>query len=211
MSVLNRVAYFQGRRDELPNQDLARDLAESKDAAAIREIAAAIWHPDRNIQSDCLKVLYEIGYLDAELIADYAEDFLKLLHHKNNRMVWGGMIALSTIATLKADLLFQHRLEVQEIMGEGSVITIDSGVKILALMAAQKDEYRQVLFPYLLHHLETCRSSDIPRHAELIAPVVNKGQDADSTTSFRAVLEKRLRLLTAPQAARVNKILKQIA
>ena len=39
MSVLNKTAYFLGRRDETPNQELARDLASSEDQVGIREIA----------------------------------------------------------------------------------------------------------------------------------------------------------------------------
>ncbi|MCI0618234.1 hypothetical protein L0244_35095, partial [bacterium] len=98
MSVLNKIAYFQNRRDEVPNQMLARELAEKKNKKGIREIAENLWSENQNVQSDCLKVLYEIGFLNPNLIAEYAGDFLKLLKSKNNRMVWGSMIALSTIA-----------------------------------------------------------------------------------------------------------------
>ena len=95
MSALNRLASSLGRRDEVPNQELARDLAARKDKAGIREIAENLWNKDKNIQADCIKVLYEVGYLEPKLIADYAEDFVKLLRSKNNRLVWGGMTALA--------------------------------------------------------------------------------------------------------------------
>ena len=39
MSVLNRLATSLGRRDEVPNQELARDLAAKKDKVGVREIA----------------------------------------------------------------------------------------------------------------------------------------------------------------------------
>ena len=39
MSVLNKIAYFQNRRDEVPNQELARQLAEKKNKKGIQEIA----------------------------------------------------------------------------------------------------------------------------------------------------------------------------
>ena len=68
MSTLDRIAYFQGRRDEVPNQELARDLAAREDQAGIREIAEALWRREPNVRSDCLKVLYEIGYLKPELV-----------------------------------------------------------------------------------------------------------------------------------------------
>ncbi len=41
MSVLNRLACSQGRRDEVPNQELAHALAATEDREGIREIAVA--------------------------------------------------------------------------------------------------------------------------------------------------------------------------
>ena len=56
MSVLNKIAYFQNRRDEVPNQELAKELAQTKNRRGIREIAENLGHKNQNIQSDCLKV-----------------------------------------------------------------------------------------------------------------------------------------------------------
>lgn len=108
MSVLNKLAHFQNRRDEAPNQALARELAEKKDRAGVREIARNLWNENRDVQSDCLKVLYEVGSLDPRLIAAYAGDFLKLLKSRNNRLVWGSMTALAAIAEIKAAEIYAH-------------------------------------------------------------------------------------------------------
>lgn len=205
MSILNNIAYFQNRRDEVPNQELARELAEFKNEAGIKEIAENLWHKNQNVQSDCLKVLYEIGYIDPELIAAYAGDFLKLLRHKNNRLVWGSMIALSTIAELKADELYPHVEEIKQVMALGSVITIDAGVKALAGIASKNDEYNRAIFPYLVHHLQTCRSKEIPQHAEKTLVAVNETNKEE----FIAALEGRMVEMTPPQAARVKKVIKE--
>src|SRR3990172_8539413 len=133
MSALNRIAHLQNRRDEVPNQELARDLARQKNREGIREIAENLWNKDKNIQADCIKVLYEVGYIDPSLIAGYAEDFLKLLRSRNNRLVWGGMIALSTVAELRADLIHANLDQILKAMHSGSVITVDNAVKALAL------------------------------------------------------------------------------
>ncbi len=61
MSTLSRIASAVGRRDEVPNQILARELAERRDTAAISEIAAGMKGRDKAVQADCIKVLYEIG------------------------------------------------------------------------------------------------------------------------------------------------------
>jgi hypothetical protein len=204
MSVLNKIAFFQNRRDEIPNQAVARILAQTRSRADIREIAENLWNEEPNLQSDCLKVLYELGYLAPELIAEYVEDFLRLLKHRNNRMVWGGMIALSTVADLKAAEIFPHIDEIIQVMNKGSVITMDNGIKTLALVASQNDEYRQVIFPTLLDHLKTCRPKEVPQHAEKSLPAVTAGDKSD----FIRVLEKRLEEMTASQATRVKKIIK---
>ena len=206
MSALEKIAYYQNRRDEVPNQELAKDLAAKKDRKGIREIAENLWNKNAQIQSDCLKVLYEIGYLQPELIAPYAEDFLKLLHSRKNRLVWGAMIALSTVADLKADVIYPHVEEIKQVMDRGSVITQDNGVKVLALVAARKAAYSKTIFPYLLHHLETCRPKDVPQHAEKAAVAVN----TRNRQAFIAVLEKRLVDLKGAQAARVKKVIKEV-
>src|SRR5262245_41497221 len=119
MTVIDRIAHFQHRRDEVPNQELAWDLAARRDRAGIREIAGHLWDKDKNVQADCIKVLYEVGAIDPALIANYTEDFLKLLKSRNNRLVWGGMTALSAVADLKADVILAHLSEIQKAMDHG--------------------------------------------------------------------------------------------
>jgi hypothetical protein len=205
MSVLNRIAASQGRRDEAPNRELAHDLAARADHDGIRELAANLDHPDQNVRSDCLKTLYEVGYLRPELVAGYAAEFLRLLRDRNNRMVWGSMLALSTIASLRADDLFQHRAEIQAVMAQGSVITVDNGIKILATIAAAHPSYRSELFPFLLHHLETCRPKDVPQHAEAIVQAV----DAAHADGFVATLERRMTSMSASRTTRLRRVIKQ--
>ncbi len=204
MSVLERIAYFQNRRDDIPNQELAMELAELEDRAGIKEIAENLQHKNRRVQGNCIKVLYEIGYLKPELIAPYADDFLQLLQSKNNRLVWGSMIALSTIAQVAPNALYPHYAKIQRAMERGSVITIDAGVKTLALIAAANKEYRQTLLPWLLHHLQTCRPKDVPQHAEKIAIAV----DAQNPDEFLAILNARLPELSKTQSRRIKKLIR---
>jgi hypothetical protein len=205
MSVLNRISYFQNRRDEVPNQELARELADKKDHEGIREIAENLWNKEKRIQADCIKVLYEIGYIDPSLIAEYTENFLKLLKNWNNRLVWGGMTALSTVADIRADDLFNHLQELQSAIEKGTVITVDGGILTLARIASTREEFRQVIFPYLLNHLKTCRPKDVPQHSEksLLAVVDSNKND------FIAVLDTRMGHLTETQKKRVKKVIKE--
>lgn len=204
MSVLGKIAHFQDRRDEVPNQEVARELAQTRSLADIREIAENLWNKEPNIQSDCLKVLYELGYLVPELIADYLDDFLKLLKHRNNRMVWGGMIALSTIAGLQADRIFPHVDEIQKTMEAGSVITNDAGIKTLTEVAARKDEYRARIVPYLLERLSNSRPVDAPRYAEIILAAIGTADKAE----FVKILEKRMEAASGSRLARLMNTIK---
>jgi hypothetical protein len=204
MSVLGKIAHFQDRRDEVPNQEVARELAQTRSLADIREIAENLWNKEPNIQSDCLKVLYELGYLAPELIADYLDDFLKLLKHRNNRMVWGGMIALSTIAGLQADRIFPHVDEIQKTMETGSVITNDAGIKTLTEVAARKDEYRARIVPYLLDRLSNSRPVDAPRYAEIILAAIGTADKAE----FVKILEKRMEAASGSRLARLMNAIK---
>jgi len=204
MSVLGKIAHFQDRRDEVPNQEVARELAQTRSLADIREIAENLWNKEPNIQSDCLKVLYELGYLAPELIADYLDDFLKLLKHRNNRMVWGGMIALSTIAGLQADRIFPHVDEIQKTMEAGSVITNDAGIKALTEVAARKNEYRARIVPYLLERLSNSRPVDAPRYAEIILAAIGTADKAE----FVKILEKRMEAASGSRLARLKKAIK---
>jgi hypothetical protein len=205
MSVLDRLACSQGRRDQIPNQDLARQLAESADTQGIAEIARNLWNPNKSIQSDCLKVLYEIGSIKPELITDYVEDFIKLLGSRNNRLVWGGMTALSTIAPLRAAWLCGHVEAITSAMAGGSVITRDQGVKVLAALATSAAPCGTRAFSHLLSHLETCRPKEVPQHAESTLPAVG----GDRTRTFLDVVEKRLPGLSASQARRVRRVIRE--
>lgn len=205
MSVLNRLAHSLGRRDEVPNQELARDLVAKKDKKGIGEIAENLWNKDKNIQADCIKVLYEIGYIEPKLIADYAEDFVKLLKSKNNRLVWGGMTALAEVAKANPDAVFKNLEAIKKAKETGSVITVDNAISTLAWTAAANDKFSIAIFPYLLKHLSGCRPKEVPQHSEKTMPAVNASNKAD----FIRVLEKRMEDLSGSGLARVKKVIKQ--
>jgi hypothetical protein len=205
MSVLNRLASSLDRRDEVPNQELARDLASNRDKAGIREIAENLWNKDKNIQADCIKVLYEIGYLEPELIADYVDDFAQCLKSKNNRLVWGGMTALAEVAKANPNAVFKYVELIKKAKETGSVITVDNAIPALAYTAAANGIYNKDIFPYLLKHLGGCRPKEVPQHSEKTLPAVNAGNKLE----FINILEKRMEDLSGPGLARVKKVIKQ--
>ena len=205
MSVIAKLAHSLGRRDEVPNQELARDLAAKKDKKGIHEVAENLWNKDKNIQADCIKVLYEVGYIEPKLIVDYTEDFVKCLRNKNNRLAWGGMTALAEVAKANPDVVFKHLDAIKKAKETGSVITVDNAISTLAYTAAGNKQYNEVIFPYLLKHLSFCRPKEVPLHSEKATPAINASNKAD----FIKVLEKRTEDLSGGGLTRVKKVIKQ--
>ena len=206
MSVLNKIAYYQNRRDEVPNKELARELAETKDKRGIQEIAENLWHKNKSVRSDCLGVLYQIGYLDPGLIAVYVDEFLKLLKDKENRMVWGAMIGLATIADQCPKEIWQHIDEIIDTIEQGTLITFVWGIKTLAQVAKADKQYSKKIFPVLIGYLQKCNPRDLPLHAESVRVAVDNRNQAE----YLAVVQARQNELTSSQWTRLKKVLKDL-
>lgn len=204
MSVLDKLACALGRRDEIPNRDLARLLVETHDSDGVGELVVNLWNKDKGIQSDCIKALDEVGYLEPGMVAPYALDLLDLLESRDNRLVWGVMLALSTIGELAAEELFPRWQEICRAMDGGTVITRDGGVLALAGIACSSPERGAVILPYLLDHLRTCRPKDVPQHCEKILPALGAANSAE----FISVLEKRSEDLQAAPKKRVERVIR---
>ncbi len=200
---IERLACSLGRSDEEPNIDLAVLLCESKDKNGFDEIVNGLNNNNKAVASDCIKVLYEAGSRNPELLAPYAMDLLPLLNSTNNRLIWGGMTALAYIADLAAEVLFDNIDIILKAYKAGSVITVDNSISVFAAICAADETYSKKVFPIILAHLETCRPKEIPQHAERASICVNKG----NLLSFAGVLERRMSELTTLQAARVKKLL----
>ena len=206
MSIISKLSSKQERRDEEPNKELGRELVRTGNIEGIQEIAENLWNKDTKIQSDCDGVMEEIGRHKPELIEAYVFDFLKLLSDKRNRRVWQSMICLSFIAENKAGEIFESRETIIKTMEKGSVITQDNGIKVLARVASVENEYHQELYPYLVEKLKTCRPKSVAQYAESIFCAVKP----DNREEYRAVLEKRIGILTSSQQKRVKKILREL-
>jgi len=206
MSVLNKISYFQNRRDEVPNKELAKTLAETENKAGIAELVANLKHKNKSVQSDCLGVLYHVGYVKPHLIAGYVEDFLALLKSKNNRLVWGGMIALSTIADLKPKEICANLDAVKHAIDKGTLITVVWGVKTIAKVASSSKSCKPDVVPILLSQLKNCISRDVAMHFENSLPAI----DDENKAMFLRIVEDRKKEMTPSQLARLKKAMKNL-
>jgi len=206
MKVVEQLASSLDRRDEEPNIALARAIVAKKDKAAVKELVELLDHKSKDIQNDAIKVLYEIGALDPKLIAPYAPTFMKLLEHKNNRLQWGAMTAISTIVSEDPGTLYNSLPMIVEVANKGSVITRDYAVNILLQFCGMK-QYTKDAFPLFLEQLAGSPPNQVPMYAENAMPYIQEGQKAQ----FIKVLESRLGDIEKDsKKKRVEKVLKKL-
>ncbi|MEG0437778.1 hypothetical protein [Solibacillus cecembensis] len=204
ITIINKLATQLNRRDEEPNIELAHELVNKNDHEGIEEVIQNLFNKDKGIQQDCMKVAYEIGEMKPELISEYALIFIDLLKSRNNRLVWGAMTALCNIALVASETIMDHIELLFSTVKTGSVITVDKGVLTLGKLASVNKQNNERIFPFLLTHLATCRSKEIPQHSESTIIAVT----GDNKEQFLAVLKNRENELTAPQLKRVKKVYK---
>lgn len=204
MSWIRKIAFYRNIRNEIPNQELAKELAETNNVAGIKEIADYLFDKNSSVASDCIKVLYEIGYLKPELIKDYSEIFLRLLESKNNRMVWGGMIALATVAELNAELIGKQIELILNTMKKGTLITEVWGIKTLVGVSLKNNKTKEKLLPVLFDYLERCRPIDFATRVETILPVIS---NLDENEIMERIIAMKTSELSDSQTKKLNTIL----
>jgi hypothetical protein len=206
MTALDKLATALNRRDEVPNQELAKDIVRTNDRRAVKELVENLANKDKNIQSDCIKVLYEIGEREPALIAPYCREFGKLLDSKNNRLVWGAMTALDSITAQEPGRVYGLLAKVLGVAGSGSVITRDHAVGILVKLGTLK-QYADECMPLLVEQLLACPNNQFPMYAEMSLALVNDKNKA----ALQKVMTRRLDgLEKESQKKRVSKVLKRL-
>jgi hypothetical protein len=58
MNIISQLATSLNRRDETPNQLLAKLVAAANDSKAVKELVQNLTNQDKGIQSDCIKSLF---------------------------------------------------------------------------------------------------------------------------------------------------------
>lgn len=207
MSAFDLLATNLNRRDDEPNQKLAEEIISSKNTDWVKELVDHLEDKDKNIQSDCIKVLYEIGERgSAGLIAPYCNTFFRLLKSKNNRLVWGSMIAIDSITLLESEEVFNHLDEIDKIVESGSVITIDHGVSIYAKLTSI-EKYSEKVLDKLVNQLEKCPVKQFPMYIEKSEIAMNK----KTKDVFLSIIEMRYpELEKDTQRKRIDKIKKKL-
>jgi hypothetical protein len=201
------LASASGSRNEIPKQVLAAKIAESGDKSAVKELVENLENKSKNIQGDCIKTLYEVAEKKPELVSHYHAEFLKLLKHKNPRMVWGGMSALSAIASLVPDIMYNALPEIIDTADHnGSVIARDHAIYILAKIGTVKKYYENCI-ALIQEQLMKAPLNQLPMYAEISAQIVQEKDKA----AYKTILEERLAAIDLPaKRKRIEKVIKKL-
>lgn len=204
--IASRLSHARGRRDEEPNVQLAVELAGSKDVDGIARVADIAITGSRQAQQDAIKVLYEIGARDAELLRPHAQCILQLIDSRNNRMVWGALTAFAQLARVDATAIANNLDAILAAADAGSVIARDQAVQILIELKARPD-LAGTATAHLLARLKSAAVNQLPMYAERIHAAL----EAQDYPDFREVLTIRLADdMPMSKRRRIEKIVKKM-
>jgi hypothetical protein len=206
MSVIGKLASSLNRRDEFPNQELAKSILHGNDKKAVKELFELLHHKEKAISSDCIKVIYELATEKPELITTYARDLIALLDNKNNRLQWGAMIAIQAITSGNPKQIYAALPKIIASADKGTVITNDHCVGILIKLCAV-NEYEEDAFELLLERIKISPTNQLPMYAENAIPVIK----AKNKTAFINTLKSRLvEIEKDTKRKRVEKVISKV-
>lgn len=184
--IINKLASSLKRRDEAPNLELAKAIADAQDTDSVKELVENLSNK-KAIQNDCIKVLYEIGEQAPKLIAPYIPEFVSQLNSKNNRLQWGAMTALESVTIESPKDIYRALPAILLAADKGSVITKDRAVNILIKLCSFEN-YAEQTFTLLIEQLLKSPVNQVPMYAERAAPIIH----TKNKTTFVETLRSRL-------------------
>lgn len=207
LNVETRLAGTLGRRDEIPNIELAEDIAGSGNKEAVADLVAVLDRGKTSQRSDAIKVLYEIGDRNPELIATHVPAFLKHMTSANNRLVWGSLSALAAICRAEPGKIERHLGGILTAANGGSVIAKDQAMSILMTLAADTSHAGKIV-PMLIGRLASAALNQLPMYAERSLPVI----PPEFRKSFSETLRQRLdEAMPQSKRKRIEAVLRKAA
>lgn len=193
-------------RDEKPNINLAETICSTSDIESVSELVELLNHSDSAVQADAVKVLYEIGERNPSMIAGYLPQFIALLNHKNNRMIWGSMCAIDAAVSANPKAVYKNLSVIMETAEKGSVITKDHAVSILVKLCESPKFYPDCI-ELLLELTITAPENQFPSYCEKSSLVVKH----EHILRLNTIISDRISTIDQEsRLKRLNKVLKNL-
>lgn len=204
-SIAGQLAGAMDRRDERPNVALAEAIAAAGNREAVRELVQLVRSGTTRQRNDAMKVLYEIGARDPDLIGGHCPVFLEALGSGTSRQVWGAMQALDSVAELRAEEIAAELPRIIEAADRGSVIAKDRCTSLLTKLA--RAGYAEKAVPILVERLKSAAPNQFPTYAEETASVVTP----EAKPGLIATIRQRLEGITQKaKRERMQKLLRKL-
>lgn len=167
--VYGRLGAVLGIRDTKADIALGQDIAARGAADEIAGLVELL--DDAKVASSAIKAIYECGYVAPRLLVPHLPRFRALMDCGNNRLVWGGTIAVWCVAMAAPEQVWPHRERLERCLQVGTVITQMSAVQALTTVAASDPAKAEALEEWFEEVLERIGSKQLVQCGELILPV----------------------------------------
>lgn len=204
MSVIEALSTSLKLKIQDPNIALAKEIVNSNNETGVLELINELGN--KKLASDCIKVLYEIGYLEPKFIEKFANVFLELLSHKDNRLQWGAMTALAEISKVNPEFVFENLNQIIQTANEGSVITKDQAFNILVELA-KIDKYYHKAFSLINEQLMIAPNNQFPKYVEQTFTIF---KPEDKEVFIKTIELKIVNIEVESKRKRTDKILQKL-
>ncbi len=207
MSISDKLAYSQGRKDQVPNKLLAQEITSAEDSERLIELIKFIESkPHRRLQMDAALTVAYVGDLLPKMLIPHVDFLIRKLKDPIDRVSWGSMIALSHVSPLVIDQMYENLPEILDAMDMGSIVGRDHGYQILVNLYVV-DQYSSDMLFILLEQIRKAPSNQLGQYTERLLGVI---KPEDKLELIAALEERRLDLTNEYHLKRLTKNLKKL-
>lgn len=205
--VKHRLSYSLGDKTQIPNKELAVEIANSENKNAINELEQLVVESDvKRIKMDAIMTLAYVAELNPKFMVASVDFFIGLLNHPVERVGWGSMIGLFHVAALSQLKVYDNLSKVLDAMERDSIVGRDHGFKILVILY-QHNQLRDDVYYLMLEQIRKVRPNQLGQYAERMMEVVI---DNHKLALIETLEEKRLELSNPYHLNRLSKNLKKL-
>ncbi len=171
MSILNKLSSQSGDRTESANRAVVAECIANP--ALLQEIAGGLEYKDAKLVADCAEVLAHVASIYPDRVSPYAGLLAPLISHKNTRVRWEAMHALSLVAILVPHVIAELLPKLGDILAhEKSTIVRDYAVDTLGNYASTGKQAAQQAYPLLIEALTSKQTARVLNGLAQVAPLV---------------------------------------
>jgi HEAT repeat protein len=148
MSITDQLSSQVGDKTEQSNIKVVELCI--KDSSKLTEIAEGLQSKDIALIGDCTEVFTKVAQLQRDLVVPFADDLIPLLTHRNTRVRWEAMHAMSLISELVPNKIKPILPQLKgQIVTDDSTIVRDYAVDAVSNYGKTSKEAAEEAFPVL--------------------------------------------------------------